>query len=52
MRAVATMPGLTLSRALIEANDGAVVPEREFAAHAEEVRQAFGELAAALLNPA
>jgi NAD(P)H-dependent FMN reductase len=44
MRAVPTMPGLTIPRALIEANDGSVLPERDFAGEVEVVRQAFAEL--------
>ena len=48
MRPVETMPALRLPRALIEANDASVSPEREFAGDAEMVRQAFVELAAML----
>jgi NAD(P)H-dependent FMN reductase len=44
MRPVHTMPGLRIPRALIEANDGALEPEREFAESLAEVRQAFAEL--------
>jgi NAD(P)H-dependent FMN reductase len=46
MRPVPTMPSLRLPRALIEANDGSVSPERDFAGETETVRQAFRELAA------
>ena len=38
------MPGLTLARALIEANDGAVDPEADFAAHRDEVTAGLREL--------
>jgi len=48
MRPMETMPGLRLSRALIEANDCSVEPERDFASDIQQVRQAFGELASAL----
>jgi NAD(P)H-dependent FMN reductase len=50
MKPVATMPGLRLSRERIEANAGAIEPDREFEGHVGEVQQAFGELAAALGN--
>lgn len=45
---VKTRPALTLPRALIEANAGEIDAAAEFVAHLEELRQAFGELAAAL----
>lgn len=48
MKPVPTMPGLKLSRECIEANSGHVEPAREFADHLGELRQAFGELAAAM----
>ena len=48
MRPVETMPGLKLPRALIEANDGNVLPEEHFADDLAQVRQAFAELAAQL----
>jgi NAD(P)H-dependent FMN reductase len=48
MRPVQTMPGLKLPRALIEANDGGVLPERDFADDVQQVRQAFSELRAQL----
>jgi NAD(P)H-dependent FMN reductase len=48
MRTAETMPGLKVPRALIEANDGGIVPEQHFADDAGEVRQAFAELAAQL----
>ena len=51
MQPAETMPGLRLSRALIEANDGSVTPARDFADQAGEVRQAFAELAG-MLQPA
>jgi len=47
MAPVATMTGLRLSRERIEADAGEVIPADEFAAHLGELRQAFGELAAA-----
>ena len=37
-------------RELIEANDGGVKPEQDFARHAGKVRQAFRELAAMLAD--
>jgi NAD(P)H-dependent FMN reductase len=48
MRPVETMPGLALRREHIEANTGLVDAEAEFAAHLDQVRQAFVELDAAL----
>ena len=48
MRPVHTMPGLRIPRALIEANDGGLEPERDFAGDLPDVRQAFAELKAAL----
>ena len=48
MRPVETMPGLKLARTLIEANDGGVSPERDFADDAHVVRRAFAELAVQL----
>ena len=45
MAPVKTMPGLLLARALIEANDGAVEPARDFAGSLKLVRRAFKELA-------
>jgi NAD(P)H-dependent FMN reductase len=50
MRATRTTPGLVLRRELIEANDGGVKPEQDFAQHAGKVRQAFRELAAMLAD--
>jgi len=50
MRPAETMPGLTLSRARIEANDGQVDPEADFAAARPEIAQAFAELAATLAS--
>ena len=50
MRPVETMPGLKLARALIEANSGALQPDRDFASDRDQVRQAFDELAH-LLQP-
>jgi hypothetical protein len=47
MTLTATMPGLRLSRERIEANSGEIDPALEFANHLDELRQAFGELAAA-----
>jgi NAD(P)H-dependent FMN reductase len=47
MRPVATMPGITLTRQMIASND-LVDPEKDFEAHAEEMRRAFGELVAQL----
>ena len=44
MRIVETMPALKLTRVQIEANDGCVTPERDFAADLSQVRQAFAEL--------
>ena len=48
MALIPTSVGLTLPRALIEANPGEIDPASEFVGHLEELRQAFGELAAAL----
>jgi NAD(P)H-dependent FMN reductase len=48
MRTVGVMPALRLPRALIEANDGSVVPEQHFAGAAAQVRRAFGKLAGEL----
>jgi len=45
---VKTRPALTLPRALIEANAGEIDAAAEFVAHLDELRQAFGEVAAAL----
>jgi NAD(P)H-dependent FMN reductase len=50
MNSMETMPGLKLARSLIEANDGNVTPERDFADGLPQVRQAFAELAAHLSN--
>jgi NAD(P)H-dependent FMN reductase len=47
MTPMATRPGLTLTREQIEGNTGEIDPAR-FAAHLDELRAAFGELAAAL----
>lgn len=46
MRPVATMPGIRLTREMIEGC--AVDPETDFKAHAEEIRQAIGELVSEL----
>jgi len=48
MRPVQTMPGLKLPRGVIEANDGRVLPDQDFADALPQVRQAFAELAADL----
>jgi len=48
MAPVSTRTGLVLARHRIEANAGEVDPPTEFAAHLDELRQAFAELAAAL----
>jgi hypothetical protein len=45
MKLARTMPSLTIPRGLIEANDGSLVPERQFAGRAAQVRQAFSDLA-------
>ena len=51
MRPVETMPGLKVPRALIEANDGSIEPDRDFAEDLPTVRQAFLEFAGdSLLN--
>jgi NAD(P)H-dependent FMN reductase len=47
MRPVATMPGITLTRQMIESG-GPVDPETDFRAHIDDIRRAFGELAAQL----
>jgi len=47
MKPVATMPAFKLAREHIEANAGHIDPAAEFAGHVEDLRQAFGELAAA-----
>ena len=47
MAPIATRTGLTLSRQRIEANAGEIDPAAEFAAYLDDLRQAFGELAAA-----
>jgi NAD(P)H-dependent FMN reductase len=46
MRPVATMPGIILTLEMIEG--GPVDPEKDFQVHVEDIRQAFGELAALL----
>ena len=48
MALVAASPGLILPRAQIVANTGEIDPPALFAAHHDQVQQAFGELAAAL----
>jgi NAD(P)H-dependent FMN reductase len=48
---VATMPAFTLPRARIEANDGIVDPPVAFAGSEGVLRQAFAELATAILPP-
>ena len=48
MKPVDTMPGFTLEREHIEANAGEIEPAVAFATHLEVLKQAFGELAAAL----
>jgi NAD(P)H-dependent FMN reductase len=48
MRPVHTMAALRIPRELIEANDGGVEPEREFADSLPTIRQAFAELKAEL----
>jgi NAD(P)H-dependent FMN reductase len=48
MRPVHTMPALRIPRALIEANDGSLAPERDFAGDLPDLRQAFAELQAEL----
>lgn len=50
MAPLPTRPGLTLSSERIEANSGEIDPAAEFASHLGELRQAFGELAAARLS--
>ncbi|HTV89106.1 MAG TPA: NAD(P)H-dependent oxidoreductase [Stellaceae bacterium] len=50
MKPVATMPGFLLARERIEANAGVIDPTPEFAAHIDELRQSFVELAAALAD--
>jgi NAD(P)H-dependent FMN reductase len=51
MAPVATMPALTLPRALIEANEGVIEPAVVFAEAEGTLRQAFAELTAALAPP-
>jgi len=48
MKPVDAMPGLTLSRAHIEANAGVIDAAAEFGEHLPVLRQAFGELATML----
>ena len=43
MRPAAIMPALKLTRAQVEANDGRVIPERDFVGDLGLVRQAFAE---------
>lgn len=50
LKPVATMPGFRLARERIEANVGAIDPGREFAEYLGLLRQAFTELAAALVS--
>jgi NAD(P)H-dependent FMN reductase len=50
MRPVTTMPGITLTRQMIESG-GPIDPERDFQDHIEDVHRAFGELAAQLESP-
>jgi NAD(P)H-dependent FMN reductase len=45
MHPVRTMPAITLTRQMIESG-GPVDPENDFQAHVEDIRRAFGELAA------
>lgn len=47
MTLVATKPGLRLPREQIEANSGEIDPPAEFEGHLDDLRRAFGELAAA-----
>ena len=47
MTLVATKPGLRLPREQIEANSGEIDPAAEFEDHLDDLRRAFGELAAA-----
>jgi len=47
MKPIATRTALTLPRAHIEANSGQIDPAAAFGAHVEDLKQAFGELAAA-----
>ena len=49
MRAVATMPGFTLSRAMI--GGGPIDPATDFAASADAVRSAIAELAGLIATP-
>lgn len=46
LRLAEATPGLTLTRARIEANDGRIEPEREFDAQRESVKAALSELVA------
>jgi len=48
MPPVATKPAMRLAREKIEANAGEIDPATEFGGYVDELRQAFGELAAAL----
>lgn len=48
MRTVATMPGLTLGRARVEANAGDIDPAEAFAGQLDDLRLAFAELDEAL----
>jgi NAD(P)H-dependent FMN reductase len=48
MRIVETMPALKLTRVQIEANDGSVTPDRDFAEDLPHVQRAFAELGAQL----
>jgi hypothetical protein len=50
MRAATTMPAITLTRAMI--GGGPIDPARDFSAAADAVRQAIGELSAALADNA
>jgi NAD(P)H-dependent FMN reductase len=47
MTALATKPGLTLTREQIETNSGMIDPAAQFGPHLDDLRKAFGELAAA-----
>jgi NAD(P)H-dependent FMN reductase len=47
MTALATKPGLTLTREQIETNSGLIDPAAQFVSHLDDLWQAFGELATA-----
>jgi NAD(P)H-dependent FMN reductase len=50
MRPVTTMPGITLTRQMIESGSS-LDPKRDFQDHVEDIRRAFSELAAQLESP-